>query len=95
MSQAEKYIKHLLGRKVEDRVTGIKGVVTSISFDLYGCVQALVTPYAKEDGSLGESWWFDVTRLIIKSKRLVMDIPDYNAGYIAEGKSGCAYKPTK
>ena len=32
----------LLGYKVKDSVTGFTGVVTSISFELYGCVQALV-----------------------------------------------------
>ena len=42
----------LLGHKVEDKVTGFKGVVSSLSFDLYGCVQAVVTPAASEDGSL-------------------------------------------
>ena len=42
--------KHLdlLGRKVEDKVTGIKGVVTSVSFDLYGCIQAVITTPAKD-----------------------------------------------
>jgi len=40
--------KHLdlLGHKVTDRVSGFTGVVTSIGFDLYGCIQAVVTPGA-------------------------------------------------
>jgi hypothetical protein len=46
--------KHLdiLGYEVTDRVTGFKGVVTSISFDLYGCVQALVTPQLNDKGQM-------------------------------------------
>ena len=38
--------KHLdlLGYEVEDKVSNFKGVVISISFDLYGCVQADVRP---------------------------------------------------
>lgn len=33
-------MKHidLLGLKAEDKVTGFKGVITTLSFDLYGCV---------------------------------------------------------
>ena len=83
----------LLGHKVEDKVTGFKGVVSSLSFDLYGCVQAVVTPAASEDGSLSNGCWFDVTRLDVTSKEPVMDLPDFNQGYIAQGKKGCADKP--
>ena len=31
-----------LGQNATDRVTGLSGVVVSISFDLYGCVSALI-----------------------------------------------------
>lgn len=51
----------LLGRRVADRVTGIEGVVTSVSYDLYGCVQALVVPPASADKARVE--WYDVGRL--------------------------------
>lgn len=37
----------LLGFRVEDRVTGLVGVITSVTFDLYGCIQGLVTPPAE------------------------------------------------
>ena len=38
--------KHLdlLGHKVKDKVSDYTGVVISISFDLYGCIQADVRP---------------------------------------------------
>lgn len=67
---------NLLGTKVEDRVTGFKGVVTSISFDLYGCIQAIVNPGLTPDGKIGESHWFDVGRLTV-SGTPVMEVPSF------------------
>lgn len=66
----------LLGFKVSDAVTGFSGVVTSITFDLYGCVQALVTPPREEKS---ESQWFDTKRLAVKSKTPVMIVPTFDA----------------
>lgn len=42
----------LLGMEVKDKVTGFKGVVSTITFDLYGCIQAGVTPKIKNGGNL-------------------------------------------
>lgn len=96
MSEDVEIKKHLrlLGYKVQDRVTGFKGVVSSISFDLYGCVQALVTPPSKS-GSDGDgcSRWLDVTRLIVKGRKPVMEVPNFVSGPVAEGKHGPADKP--
>lgn len=64
--------KHLelLGLKVEDKVTGFKGVVSSIGFDLYGCVQAIVNPGIGKDSKPADSHWFDVNRLKVLSPKL-------------------------
>ncbi len=68
----------LLGLKVEDRVTKYKGIVTSISFDLYGCVQVLVNPgLRKKEDKLGEQIWFDIGRLKVLDKTPVMNRPDF------------------
>lgn len=83
----------LLGLKVEDRVTGMRGVVASISFDLYGCVQAIVNPGTDKDGKLRDSQWFDVARLKVLDKKPVMDPPDFEYGPQAEGRQGAAEKP--
>ena len=83
----------LLGHKVTDRVTGFKGVVGSISFDLYGCIQASVNPGVQKDGKLGEQFWFDVARLNVETKAPVMAVPDFNYGEVAEGRKGAAEKP--
>ena len=74
----------LLGLPVCDKVTGFKGVVTSLSFDLYGCVNVIVDPGVKEDGSKEGGEWFDVTRLKIESLTPVMKRPDFETAYAVE-----------
>jgi len=83
----------LLGMKVTDKVTGFKGVVTAISFDLFGCIQAIVTPAVSEGSKQEDSRWYDVSRLKVESKKVVMEIPNYEYGYVAEGKMGSMDKP--
>jgi hypothetical protein len=83
----------LLGKKVEDTVTGFKGVVTAVSFDLYGCVQAIVNPGKDKDGKLQEQCWFDIARLKAVSEKPVMTPPDFEYGEIARGEKGAAEKP--
>lgn len=83
----------LLGMKVADRVTGFKGVVTSLSFDLYGCIQAVVVPPVDKEGKTEEGRWFDITRLKVKGRGPVMLQPDFESGYVAEGRKGAAEKP--
>lgn len=73
----EKYLK-LLGKPVRDRITSFVGVVTSISFDLYGCVQAIVTPpMDKATGKQGDSHWFDTKRLEVTDENAVMEQPTF------------------
>lgn len=68
----------LLGFKVTEIVTGFTGVVTCISFDLYGCVQAVVTPAIKKtDKEPAHGQWFDVKRLRATSDKPVMRIPSF------------------
>ncbi len=90
-------LKHLalLGLMVTDKVTGREGVVTSVCFDLYGCIQAAVDPGYKEDGSRHEVSWFDINRLRVVTSKPVMEIPDFvSYGHPqAEGKQGSADKP--
>jgi hypothetical protein len=87
--------KHLglLGLRVEDKVTGFKGVVTSLCFDLYGCIQALVHPGLDKEGKHVDQAWLDVGRLTVTKNTPVMDRPNYDFGPQAEGKKGPAEKP--
>ena len=83
----------LLGKPVVDKVTKFRGVVVSLSFDLFGCIQAVVKPYADADkGELKDGHWFDITRLEVESDSRVMPLPEFSKGYIAEGKKGPAAK---
>jgi len=72
--------KHLdlLGMRVEDRVTGFTGVVASVGFDLYGCIQAIVHPGLDDDGKLRDQHWFDVNRLRVIGDQPVMERPEFD-----------------
>lgn len=82
----------LLGLKVRDRVTGFTGIVTTIAFDLYGCVQAVVNPLAREDNSKDDSRWFDTKRLEILSNEPVMEVPSFG---MAAAVAGPEAKPAR
>ena len=83
----------LLGYKAEDKVTGFKGVISSVNFDLYGCVQAVVVPPHTKGKEKLDGHWFDVGRLKITSTKPVMAQPNFHVGHQAEGKQGAASKP--
>ena len=89
--------KHLqlLGMKVKDKVTGVEGVVTTISFDLFGCIQAIVDRGLDKDGKRHDSMWFDVGRLNVTDKKPVMQRPsfEWTDEAIAKGEKGPAEKP--
>ncbi len=90
--------KHLelLGHEVKDKVSDYKGVVTSVTFDLYGCVQALVRPSKlREDGDFQSGAWLDVGRLKVISNSPLMDQPNFMPERVAEGKKGPAKLPLK
>ena len=85
-------IKHLdlLGHIVKDKVTGFEGIVASVDFQLYGCIQADVRPNKlTNDGKIADGFWFDINRLTVVSKKPVVDPPEFRYGHQAEGKQGC------
>lgn len=92
MENVQKHLS-ILGLKVRDRVTGIEGVVTTVTFDLYGCVQTLVHTGVDKEGKLREQVWFDIARLKAVSSVPVMAQPDFTSGPVAEGLKGPAEKP--
>jgi hypothetical protein len=66
----------LLGLRVRDRVTAFEGVVESICYDLYGCIQAAVRPQKlNEMGEIAEGRWMDVMRLEVLDEKPVMEVP--------------------
>ncbi len=95
MIEIKKHIG-LLGLLVQDKVTAFKGVVESVSFDLYGCIQATVRPTKlDEKGQISDSRWFDVARLKVVNNKPVMEVPNFDAGLVSEGKHGPAEKPMR
>ena len=82
-----------LGSKAEDLVTGFAGVITLVSFDLYGCVQMVLTPKVDKSGKTIDGRWFDVTRLKMKSKNALLSVPKYNSDLII-GNLGLKAKDT-
>ncbi len=93
MSNVEKHINNLLGFKVKDKVTGFSGTVVSISFDLFGCIQAVVNPGLDKDNKITDSHYFDINRLDILSSEPVMKQPNFSYGAQADGEQGAADKP--
>ncbi len=94
MSAIQKHLR-LLGLKVRDRVTGMEGIVSSVCFDLYGCIQAAMNPGLDKDGKQRDQYWYDISRLLVLSDEPVMVQPDFVQGPQAEGRQGAAEKPSQ
>ena len=88
--------KHLsyLGCKGKDKITGFEGVVDSVCFDLYGCIQVSLKPPMTKEGKVENGYWFDINRIVLESKKPVMKAPNFDEGYQAEGRQGSADKPS-
>lgn len=73
MSIIEEHLE-LLGTRMKDIVTGYEGMVDSVAFDAYGCVQASLRPSTIKGGKVPEGYWFDIKRLKSNGARL-MPVP--------------------
>lgn len=74
----EKKTIQLLGRSGKDKVTGFSGVITSVGFDLYGCIQVILSPPTDKEGKIQDGRWFDVNRIECTGDR-VMPVPEFSA----------------
>lgn len=92
MNTYERHIE-LLGYRARDKVTGFIGVIDSVCFDAYGCIQLCVKPPMSRNGEVPQGCWFDVTRLEIDTKERVVDMPNFYEGYVADGRKGASVKP--
>jgi hypothetical protein len=63
----------MLGERARDRVSGMEGMVDSVCFDAYGCVQASLAQRVGQDGKIPEGRWFDVKRLELIGQRVIDD----------------------
>lgn len=66
----------ILGKKVREKITGFEGVATSVAFDLYGCIQVVVHPEAKENKPQ-DGHFFDFQRLEVIDPLPVMQVPSF------------------
>lgn len=87
-------VRRYLGYRVTDVITGFAGVVTSVSFDVAGCVQAIVQPVVDKDGKPNDGRWFDVIRLNVGE--LVIGSPLFadSDGVRTFGDVGATSKPS-
>jgi hypothetical protein len=65
----------MLGHKGTDKVSGATGVISSVSFDLYGCVHCALTPQASDKDAFTRS--YDVQRINLSDEPPVMVPPDF------------------
>lgn len=78
-----------LGWLVKDVVTNLKGVTTSVSLDLTGCIQFIVQPQGNGE-TKPESMWIDEGRLTFIRK-----ITSRDECKDSENQSGACDKPIK
>jgi len=86
----------LLGKKVKDKLTGSTGIVTSVCFDLFGCIQAIISPgkVGKDGKEIPSIEWVDINRLEVKDNKVLIKHPDFNVKYqLREDVPGPADKP--
>ena len=79
--------------KAKHKVSGFEGIITGMSFDLYGCIQVSVSPQVDETGKRSDGFWFDLNSIEILDKTPVMKVPDFLTGFVSEGKKGADPKP--
>lgn len=81
-----------LGTKRRDVVTGVTGVITSVSFDINGCIQGCLRPGVDKEGKIPEGYWIDLVRLLDAGGSVMEPFPfDIDRSHIA----GSAEKPAK
>jgi len=54
-----------LGKEVKDKVSGLKGIITSRSENLNMCNRYYVQPKADKDMKIPDGWWLDEMQLKI------------------------------
>ena len=77
-----------LGEEVEETVTGFRGVVTTISFELYNVPRVAVSPVDTDDSTVKkERGWFDVPRVEVVGEGVEGEFNDVQNSNV-ESESG-------
>lgn len=69
-----------LGKEVRGRVTGLRGIVTARSENLYGCNRYYVQPRADMDGKVPDGWWTDEMDLEVVGDGVTQPAPSNSGG---------------
>jgi len=64
-----------LGQRGRDKVSKFAGTVTSVCFDLYGCLQVVLTPDVDKDGEAKDGNWYDINRVELLDEPRRMPVP--------------------
>lgn len=74
----KQYMK-LLGLKARDVITGVEGVIDSVCFDLYGCIQVSLRPEGKDKNDEPyKGFWYDHKRMVVLNHTPVMTVPNFD-----------------
>lgn len=69
-----------LGKKVKDKVTGLKGIVVARSEHLNMCNRYLVQPSVDKDMKVPDGWWIDEMQLEVIGKGVEKPEEEKNTG---------------
>lgn len=83
----------LLGLRVKDQITGVEGIVSSICFDLYGCIQVIINRGLDKDGKQLEQQWFDVVRISRLNNEPIIQQPNFEFGVKGPAEKPNCSKP--
>jgi hypothetical protein len=65
--------KHELGKAVQQKTTGLKGIITARSENLYGCNRYYVQPKALKDSKLPDGWWMDEDDIKVTGRGVIVE----------------------
>ena len=71
----EQINEKLLGKKIKDKVSGLSGVVVSVTIFLNGCIRVSIQPPIDKDGKMPSESWFDWQQVeLLKTKKIKTNV---------------------
>ena len=61
-------IDKFIGKKIKDKVSGMSGVVVSVTYFLNGCIRLSIQPPIDKDGKMRDERWFDIQQIELVEK---------------------------